>query len=149
MTKRGGGAPSHFEPSDAMRAQVMTLSSYGLTHKQIAAVVLNPNTGKGISTATLHKHFQDELDRGKPIADSQVIQSIFQRAVDLKHPQGATCAIWWTKVRCGWVATEKTVHEVQNNSGVLVAPANVTAEEWLGNRNGNGAKNGHGNGSDN
>jgi len=111
---------------------VETLVGYGLTHDEVKVLIINPETGKPISRETLRKHFPDELERGKPLVASRIAESLYRRAIDLKHPQGAQCAMFFAKCKMGWRQEEKVIHEVEGNTaGVLIAPAAVDPSEWL------------------
>jgi hypothetical protein len=123
-----GGRPQ-FKPTDEHRHQVETLSGLGLKLEEIALLIVNPQTDQPISVNTLRRHFAEELARGKPKMDAQVAQSLVRRAVDMNHPQGATCAIFYLKTRAGW--RETLGIEANIKSGVLVAPAEQDPEDWI------------------
>jgi hypothetical protein len=123
-----GGRP-RFKPTNEQRRLVETLVGYGLTYKEIATIVINPQTGKGISSNTLERHFRDELDAGGARVKAKVIESLFKKATG-ESPQAVTAAIWITKARYGWKGDHVT-HEVQGAQGVLVAPATISPEEWI------------------
>lgn len=126
--RRGRGQPP-FQPTEDQRKQVELMVGLNLTHREIASLVFNPRTGKGISVNTLELHFRYELDNGAAKVNAKVGESLVKRALDLQHPQGATCAIFYAKTRMGWKETQ--VHEVESKAGVLVAPAQMTPEEWI------------------
>jgi hypothetical protein len=126
-TKGKKGMPA-FEPTDDQRKQVELLVGLGLTYVEIATVIINPRTNRGISTTTLQQRFEKELAEGQAKVKARVVGSLVQRAVDHSHPQGATCAIFLAKTRYGYKETQVVEHE---NAGVLVAPAAVTPEEWI------------------
>ena len=128
--KNLGGRPP-FVPTKDQRQQVEMMVAYGLTYEQTASLTINPKTGKGISTRTLQDKFKTELASGGAKAHALVAQSLFKKATSDSHPNAVTAAIWWTKARMGWRGEEKHVHEVQGSTGVLVAPATLTPEEWI------------------
>ena len=105
---------------------VEALIGYGMTYKEICCIVKNPTTGEGISVNTLQRHFREELDAGAPMVKAKVIGSLVRSAVN----GNVTAQIWFTKARLNWRG-EHVTHEVQSGTGVLVAPAGVTPEEWI------------------
>jgi hypothetical protein len=54
-----------YQATDADRARVKRLASFGLPHAEIALLVTNRQTGKPIAIPTLVEHFPDELGIGK------------------------------------------------------------------------------------
>ncbi len=94
------GAPK-FEPTEDDRKKVKAMAGYGLNHKEIASLITNPRTERHISRQTLENEFSRELEIGVPIANSQVAQSLYRKAIG-NGSQAVTAAIWWTKVRMGW-----------------------------------------------
>lgn len=127
------GRKKRFEPVDLtptpeQRAQVQTMAGIGLRHDEIALLVINPDTGVPIDEKTLKKHFERELAKGPAMSTATVAQSLYTKAQGDSH-QAVTAAIFWLKCRAGW--TERTVVEVENKSGVLVPPAQMTPEQWI------------------
>lgn len=128
--RRGRGRP-RFQPTAAMREQVMTLAGYGIPIDGIALLVKNPETGNGISINTLKRYFEHELAAGKHTANSMVVQSLYTKATG-KSPQAVQAAIWWTKAQMGWRGTDRVEHSVPEGSfGVLVAPATISPSAWI------------------
>lgn len=127
--RRGRGKPP-FEPKEEQRAQVETLSGLGLRFEEIAILIDNPDTGRPIDVDTLKRHFRLELERGIPKANSMVAQSLYKRAIDPLGGSGSvTAGIFFAKCRMGW--KETTVVQVEDKSGVLVAPAAASPQEWI------------------
>jgi DNA-binding CsgD family transcriptional regulator len=91
-------------PTEQQRKQVEALSGYGIPMEQIAALV-------GVDEKTVRAHYDDDLNRGRAVANSTVAKTLFEKATKEKD---TTALIWWTKSRMGW--TEKQQLEV---SGVL------------------------------
>lgn len=88
------GRPPH-EPSEKDRKIVESMAGYGIPPDDIARVV-------GISVPTMRKWYSHELDTGHIKANSQVAQSLYQKAMG--SGQGAvTACIFWLKVRANWV----------------------------------------------
>lgn len=126
--KKGRVGRPPFRPTDEDRKRVEFLAAV-LPQESIARIVIHPKSGKPIDLKTLRRHFREELDRGKDAIDAKVAQGLVQRALDLSHPQGAACAIFYAKTRMGW--SETTRVEVDGKAGVLVAPGVLSAEDWL------------------
>lgn len=112
-----------FEPTDEMRERVKALSGYGMPQLDIARLVKNPRTEKGISLKTLLAHFRDELDDGMAIANAAVAQAAHAQAAGRPAEYDKnknllraevkpvpTMTIYWTKARMGW--REPIVHEL-------------------------------------
>ena len=92
--KRKQGRPA-FKPTDEQREQVITMSSNGLPHIQIAPLI-------GCSSPkTLRKHFRDELDIGKIQANAKVAGALYQSALD----GNVKAQTFWLKTVGGWQET--------------------------------------------
>lgn len=135
-SRRGGARPGAgkppFRPIDAQRWQVECMVAYGLTLAEIAALILNPSTGKSISINTLRKHFASELDAGAAKVHAMLANSIVRKALSKDHPKAHVCAMFVLKCRFGWRETQVNVHETDGvSTGVLVAPAAVDPEAWI------------------
>lgn len=91
-TKKKRG-PKPFIFSEDERKTVERLSSVGVGHRQIAALVRD-----GIDVETLEKYFRAELDRGKAAAHAKVGSKLMQKIMD-----GDTAAmIFYCKTQMGW-----------------------------------------------
>jgi len=112
--REGAGRPA-FEPTEAERKQVEVLSGHGLPIDQIGALVR-----EGISVDTLRAHFQAELVAGKARANSQIGQTLFEKAIS----GDTTAMIWWSKTQMRWAETQK--HELTGADG---APLEFTKIE--------------------
>ena len=94
--KRKQGRPA-FKPTDEQREQVITMSSNGLPHIQIAPLI-------GCSSPkTLRKHFRDELNTGKIQANAKVAGALYQSALD----GNVKAQTFWLKTVGGWQETGK------------------------------------------
>ena len=109
-------ARPRFQITDEVIRQIETLSGYGLTLIQVAAVI-------GISERTLTRLKTNEekvlsaVVRGKARAETFVGKTLFERAKD-----GDISAIrWWESTRAGRVAAIREIHE-----GVPQSPVTVT-----------------------
>ena len=124
----GTGQPP-FKPTQYMRDQVELMVGMGMTYKEMAVLTLNPTTMKGISLTTLQEHFEDELQTGGPKVKRQIVAALVKKATSDTHPNAVTAAIFLCKTRYGFRETQ--VHEHTVNSGVLVAPATMTPQQWI------------------
>lgn len=126
--KKATGRPP-FRPTEDDRKRVESLAGTGaLKQDQIALLVLNPTTGEPIDGKTLRRHFRRELETGAIKANAQVGQSLFKKATG-SGTQSVTAAIWWEKTRTGM--KERVSVEVEDKSGVLVAPAKMSPQDWI------------------
>jgi hypothetical protein len=89
------------EPTEATRAQVVALCTYGIAQESIAAYI-------GIDAKTLRKYYRVELDEGATEAHSKVGKFLFHNATGMTLQDGAThadcvrAAMFWAKTRMGW-----------------------------------------------
>lgn len=130
--KRGKRGMPPFVPTDEQRHQVESLVGMGLTHEQIAHVIINPRTGKPIDQKVLRRRFPQELERGGSVMYARVVSSLYQKATSKDHPQAAVCAMFVLKCKHGWRQADKVIHETEGGtSGVLLVPAPPNAEDWV------------------
>src|SRR5262245_60116237 len=80
-----------YKPSADDRSKVETMSGLGIRLEDIARVM-------DIGVTTLQKYYRRELDTGHVKANTQVAQSLFQKAIGT-GPQAVTAAIFWLKCR--------------------------------------------------
>lgn len=91
-TKPKMGAPEH-EPNDELRHMVICLAGImGSSQLKIAEYM-------GISRDTLVKHYKEQLEHGKMIAELEVASALFRNAV-VKNDTIAQ--IFYLKARAGW-----------------------------------------------
>ena len=81
--------------ADQDRRTVLTMAGHGIPEMDIARVL-------GIPVATLRKWFPNELATGQIKANSQVAQSLFEKAIG-NGSGSVTAAIFWLKCRARWV----------------------------------------------
>jgi hypothetical protein len=98
IKKNLGGRPE-FKPSADHRALVRELSAYGIPQDKIAILVINPETGIGISEVTLRKVFVEEIRTGLAEGQQQVIGSLFKNAV---LSNNVAAQIFLAKARYGY-----------------------------------------------
>src|SRR5262245_50800778 len=77
------------------RRTVLMMAGHGISETDIARVL-------GIPIETLRKWFPNELATGQIKANSQVAQSLFEKAIG-NGSGSVTAAIFWLKVRARWV----------------------------------------------
>jgi hypothetical protein len=106
VAARKRGRPEH-EPTEVLMGQVEALVAVGTPHEQIAIVL-------EISTKTLRKHYQRQLDTGKVLANAKVAQTLFKQATKEKNPS-IPAAIFWMKTQAGW--SEKNLIEHSGTIG--------------------------------
>jgi hypothetical protein len=84
------GRPA-FQPTDAQRRLVRSLAACGTRQDLIASML-------EISSRTLRKHFRNELDRAAIEVNTQVAQTLFNKAL----AGDTTAMIFWLKCRANW-----------------------------------------------
>ena len=103
------GRPSH-KVTPENRKLAETVSGLGLPHEQIGSLL-------GIDDKTLRKHYRSELDQGIAKANSNVVKSLYSKAVG----GDVTACIWWTKTRLGWKDTSREVARIEGE--IVVKPS--------------------------
>lgn len=116
------GRPSKYDTINL--EQVEKLASYGLIDTEIADIV-------GISDKTLYNYennfpeFLQAIQRGKDIADAQVVKSLYQRACGYSHPED--------KIFCheGQPVIVPTIkHYAPDTAACFIWLKNRRKEEW-------------------
>lgn len=90
----GQGRPPYV-PTDEHRQAVIRMARAGVSQERIYKCL-------GISINTLRKYYLDELTTSHEIALDAVASALYQAASDPKHPQFATCSLFWMKTRGRW-----------------------------------------------
>jgi len=98
------GRPPH-KPTQADRDTAKRLSALGCPHEDIAIRLK-------ISSDTLVKYYQVELDEGRIDANSAIAGTLFQQAKN----GNTAAAIFWLKTRAKW--KEVNSHEVTGANGM-------------------------------
>lgn len=106
---REGSGRKAFEPTQKERELAESMSGYGVPFEQIAALIRD-----GISIDTLNKYFRKELINGKAKANSQIGQTLFQKATS----GDTTAAIWWSKTQMRWKEVQQ--HEITGADGAPI-----------------------------
>jgi hypothetical protein len=91
---RQGAGRISFEPAEADRSLVKTLSAIGFQHSQIAGI-LRPG---GIDEKTLRKYFRHELAVGKDHIDAICVMGI----VKAMQAGNFAALCFYAKTRMGW-----------------------------------------------
>lgn len=87
-----------FRPTKAQRDTVVTCLGNGMPIAEIAKVIVNPATGKGLSINTLRKKFAEEILSGRTKYYAFVVSKLHN-----KIAAGDTAAIlFWLKCQGGW-----------------------------------------------
>lgn len=123
------GVP-RYVPTKEQKHTVAQAAAFGMPQDRIVKLIMNPKTGKPFARSKFQLIFEPELRAGKELTIMRVARSLVDRALDLNHPQGATCAIFYLKCQAGWRQEDKVVHE-HEGTGVLVVPSTMTPEEWV------------------
>lgn len=97
------GRPPH-KPTQAERDTAKRLSALGCPHEDIAIRLK-------ISSDTLVKYYQVELDEGRIDANSAIAGTLFQQAKN----GNTQAAIFWLKTRARWKETDR--HEIAGADG--------------------------------
>lgn len=98
------------EPTDENRRLISTLSGIGVPAKMIAAQI-------GIADKTLLKYYQDDMDKGRAKATSQIAKRLYDIAMS-DSKEALTACIFWLKCRANWSTLDgpEVQVNVQNNS---------------------------------
>lgn len=100
--------------TDEQRKQVLTLSGYGLNQEQIANML-------GIHRQTLRKFCKEELRKGKDLAYSQALNSLF---ANIKKGKEASI-FFYLKTQHGWKETSKQELSGPNGAQIPVVEIGV------------------------
>jgi hypothetical protein len=113
---------SRFKPTEEERKQVESMAGFGVPLDQISAIIRD-----GIDANTLSKHFKKEIIQGKARANSQVAETLFQKAI---RGDTASC-IFWAKTQMRWKEVIHTENKNENtspdNSAAPIVNVNIDA----------------------
>ena len=98
-----------FEPTDAERQEVTTMTIGGLTQIQIAECLRD-----GIDVKTLRKHFREELDIAKAKAIANLGASCYKRAMAGDNAS----TFFYLKTQGGWKEKSEIEHSGDINWSV-------------------------------
>ena len=106
--------------TDEQRKHVQTLSGYGLSQDQISRML-------EIDRNTLKKHFKEELEKGKDIAYSQALNSLFS---NIKKGKEASI-FFYLKTQHGWKEKQEIQHTGKDGEALVDRALPEAPEEWL------------------
>jgi hypothetical protein len=108
------GRPA-YNPTPANRDTARRLSALGVPHEDIA-------TRLKISSDTLVKYYQEELDEGRIDANSAIAGTLFNQA----KKGNTAAAIFWLKTRARWKETQAHEHSGVDGGEIRIAWADET-----------------------
>lgn len=135
-------AGNTFLPTQEQREVVMNGVAIGVPHAKIARVL-------NITVQTMKRHFKDEMETGKTMADMRIGGTIYRGAngspavyddngnlIRAEQRPIPSLLIWWSKVRMGWKepAAERLIGgipdaPIQQETKALVANIDLTEPE--------------------
>jgi hypothetical protein len=121
-TGRPRGRPK-FKPTAEQMAAVQVLVACGFNQEDIAAQIINPETGEPLSSRTMRKSMRAALDGGKAGANALVAKSLFKKATG-SGPQAVSAAIFWLKCQAGWKEAAQSI-ELSGPQGAPIVVADA------------------------
>lgn len=108
---------------------VQVMSGYGIPQDKIACLILNPDTGIGISEVTLRKVFPKEIQVGLAQAQVKVVGALFKNATESNN---VAAQIFIAKARYGYrekdsVKVDMTVREKDGDEASRIEKARRVA----------------------
>lgn len=103
------------EPTQQDRDTAKRLSALGVPHEDIALRLK-------ISSDTLVKYYQEELDEGRIDANSAIAGTLFNQA----KKGNTAAAIFWLKTRARWKETQSHEHSGVDGGEIRIAWADET-----------------------
>ena len=103
------------EPTQQDRDTARRLSALGVPHEDIALRIK-------ISSDTLVKYYQEELDEGRIDANSAIAGTLFNQA----KKGNTAAAIFWLKTRARWKETQAHEHSGVDGGEIRIAWADET-----------------------
>jgi len=103
------------EPTQQDRDTARRLSALGVPHEDIALRLK-------ISSDTLVKYYQEELDEGRIDANSAIAGTLFNQA----KKGNTVAAIFWLKTRARWKETQSHEHSGVDGGEIRIAWADET-----------------------
>lgn len=114
---------SAFVPAASQRQLVLKLAACGTSVPEICALVTGAR-GRPVTEQTLRTHFAQELTEGAVRANSNVAQSLYNKATG-----GDTiAAIFWLKCRARWKETAQSLELTGPNGGPLAVQSMTDAQ---------------------
>jgi hypothetical protein len=103
------------EPTQQDKDTARRLSALGVPHEDIALRLK-------ISSDTLVKYYQEELDEGRIDANSAIAGTLFNQA----KKGNTAAAIFWLKTRARWKETQSHEHSGVDGGEIRIAWADET-----------------------
>jgi len=103
------------EPTQQDRDTARRLSALGVPHEDISLRLK-------ISSDTLVKYYQEELDEGRIDANSAIAGTLFNQA----KKGNTAAAIFWLKTRARWKETQSHEHSGVDGGEIRIAWADET-----------------------
>ena len=94
-----------FVPTETQQAIVCALLANGVPHDVCRQHIVNPQTGRALSSGTFRKVFAQEIETGMTMQCARVTQNLFRIATG-DTAQAATAAMFWLRCRAGWRVAE-------------------------------------------
>lgn len=114
---------SKFDPAPAQRQLVLRLAACGTSVREICSLITSAR-GRPVTEQTLRIHFAQELLEGSVRANSNVAQSLYNKATG-----GDTiAAIFWLKCRAQWRESAQTLEVSGPGGGPIVVQSMTDAE---------------------
>ncbi len=115
-----------YERNEKDAGRIETLVGFGWSHADIARIIINPETGKGIDPKLMRKLYRQELDVGMGNANEKVLAAYMKNCTTGgKYGNGDVGAqIFWMKARLRWRETpvvERVEVTGANGGPILVA----------------------------
>lgn len=111
-------------PNEFHRQTVITGSAIGIDHATIAAMVVDPSTGRPISVEELNELFWRELNQGADMAHTMVATTLLREALK-GGASGVKAAEFWLKNQAGW-SDRRTVEHTGADGGAIQIQQDVS-----------------------
>lgn len=110
------------KPTAESRNMVQLLTGMGGTAEDVGRVL-------GVTARTIHRHYRTELDRGVAVANMNVAQSLYRKAMG-NGPQSVAACIFWMKTRGLWRETDR--REITGADGGPIDLRALSTEQLVG-----------------
>jgi hypothetical protein len=110
------------KPTAESRNMVQLLTGMGSGADDVARVL-------GVTARTIFRHYRVELDRGVAVANMNVAQSLYRKAMG-NGPQSVAACIFWMKTRGGWREVDR--REITGADGGPIDLRALSTEQLVG-----------------
>lgn len=110
------------KPTAETRNMVQLLTGMGSGADDVARVL-------GVTARTIFRHYRTELDRGVAVANMNVAQSLYRKAMG-NGPQSVAACIFWMKTRGGWREVDR--RELTGADGGPIDLRALSTEQLVG-----------------